>query len=61
MRDLKERFKDPMVALVGTGAAAAVSRAVGVRTSLLGKDEAPQEVVQLSSLDKVASRLSDGK
>ncbi|MBM4071106.1 MAG: hypothetical protein FJ271_19490 [Planctomycetes bacterium] len=60
-RDLKERFKGPVVALVGTGTAAAVSRAVGVRTLLLGKDDAPQEVVRLPSIEKLGSHLTEVK
>lgn len=61
LRDVKGRFQGPLVALVGTGGAAAVCRAVGVRTLLLGNDDAPKEVIRLPSLDKLAAQLTEGK
>lgn len=57
LRGLKDGFTGRMIAVVGTGRAAAVCRAVGVLTILLGPEAAPEDVVRLPSLGDLPAKL----
>src|SRR5262249_26835302 len=58
LRDLKERFKGPLTAVVGQGDAAAVCRGLGVDTILFGEDAAPKDVIRVKSWSEMPEKVT---
>jgi hypothetical protein len=57
LRALRKQFTGPLIAAVATSEAAAVSRAVGLETIVIGDAEAPVEVVHAKSWAEVVREL----
>jgi hypothetical protein len=57
LRALRQQFSGPIVAVVDASEAAAVSRAVGLETIVIGNAEAPVEVIRVASWAEVVPKL----